>query len=124
MKDPTQPEAKDKLEELNDIIKNCNMDNVGSVFKSDRTKAFIDILIFLDKFQSAKPYHDLLEKNPADTAARQEMDKINSFLKDFNQKHGYSELWVLSEPAQGGRMSTANKWQTGLIRKLELILEC
>ncbi|KAI4135248.1 MAG: hypothetical protein LQ347_000834 [Umbilicaria vellea] len=91
MKDSTQSEIKNKLEELNDIIKNCNVNNAESVSESDKIKTFIDILIFLDKFQSAKPYHDLLEKNSADTAARQRMNKINNFLKNFNQKHDYSE---------------------------------
>ena len=126
MKDSTQSEAQDRLEELNDIIKNRNVNDAGSLSESDRTKAFIDILTFLEKFQSAKPFHDILEKDPADTAAGQELEKINSFLKDFNQKHDYPESWVLFKPAQGGA-STANNtktWQPGLIRKLELILGC
>lgn len=91
MKDLTQSEAKNRLEELNDIIKNCNVNNTESVFKSDKIKTLIDILIFFNKFHSAKPFCDILEKNSADTAAKQKLNKINNFLKNFNQNHNYSE---------------------------------
>ncbi|KAL9132045.1 MAG: hypothetical protein Q9217_000173 [Psora testacea] len=122
-------EAKNELAKLNDSIEKRNANDSSAVPESDRTKAFIDVPTFVGKFQSAKPFRDRLEKNPADAAASQEFNKINESLKAFNQEHGYPPTWIMNKPGPAQETGTsatnnAKSWQPGLTRKLEKILGC
>ena len=126
MKDPNGTEAKGDLEKLNNSIEQRNRGDMVEVPETDRVKALIDVPTFLENFQKAQPLVERLNKDPTDASAKQEFDKINKSLKELNQKHGYPEKWVLTEPKQEERSATkdAKKVQPGLTRKGERILGC
>lgn len=86
--------AKSNLEKLNKQIMKQNFKNRLS--KKDLQNFIIEIFIFATNFEMARPYLKALEKIPADAIARRKLINIKNVLRQLNERHEYSETWVIT----------------------------
>lgn len=87
-------EAKSNLKKLNKQITKQNFKNRLS--KKNLQNFIIEIFILTINFEMARPYLKALEKNPADEIARRKLININNVLRQLNERHEYSETWVIT----------------------------
>ncbi len=94
MKNLKNAEAKSNLKKLNKQITKQNFKNRLS--KKNLQNFIIEIFILIINFEMARPYLKALEKNPADEIARRKLININNVLRQLNERHEYSETWVIT----------------------------
>jgi len=106
MENPKDAGAKLDLEKLNKQIKEQNLKD--RLPKKDLQNFVIQIPTFAANFEMAQPYVKALDKDPADSIARQKLTNINDILRQLNERHGYPKTWLIAmrDPDPNGAESS------------------
>jgi len=128
MKDPDNVEAQATLKEIDEKIKEQNR-----LENWPKEMFLINSGAFIGHFKTAKPFVDILKKDPSNASAKEKFDETNSLLRQLNEKHGYPGSWIMNLPdgAKPKESETetpptpatkSKSWKPGLTRKGEPIL--
>ncbi|KAL8816387.1 MAG: hypothetical protein Q9191_008340, partial [Dirinaria sp. TL-2023a] len=96
MEDLKDAGAKLELEKLNKQIKEQNLKNKLS--KEDLNNFLIQISTFIANFEMTQDYFKALQQDPNDNIARQKLTNINNVLRQLNERHEYSDTWLIDIP--------------------------